>query len=165
MKASRLILVALVTLFIAGPAIARNGWSFYGPWLTHLASDLAQQIDPTQRMVVVQTRVFTPRAEAKVTTACGGFAGIRTFSLLFAVLMAVSWRAMSKPSFLVLYLAAVVLLWLHNLARIVVAIVRGGETHYGTSEMTIVVLIGLLALAVARAGRGPAPAGQYTADQ
>lgn len=150
MKIAGPVLAAFVALFISAPEIVGHQWHAYGPWFTNVVGALARRAAPSQRIVSVGTIVFTPRAEATVTTGCDGFEGIRAFSILFGAVLVLSWRNTAKLRFVVLYLSAVVVLWLHNLARIVVAIIGGGETHYGTSEMMVVVLAGALGLTAFR---------------
>jgi hypothetical protein len=144
------VLAGLVAFFVCAPAVVASHWLVYGPWFTGVVAKVAQGAAPSQRIVTVGTIVFTPRAKATVTTSCDGFEGIHTFSLLFGVLLLLNWRRMARLKFVGLYLSAVALLWCHNAARIVAAIVHGGETHYGTSEMMIVMLAGILAFVAVR---------------
>ena len=127
MKIAGFILAGLVFFFISAPVLVANHWAAYGPWFTDVVSTVAQKAAPAQRIVTLGTIVFTPRAEATVTTACDGFEGIRTFSILFGVVLLLNWRYMANLKFVVLYLSAVLLLWCHNAARIIVAIIQGGE--------------------------------------
>jgi len=150
MKIAGVILAGLVASFIAAPALVTSHWSVYGPWFAGVVGRVAQGVAPSQRIVSVGTIVFTSRAEATVTTSCDGFDGIHIFSILFGLLLLAKWRTMAKAKFVGLYLGAVLLLWLHNAARIVAAVVHGGETHYGTSEMMIAVLAGILAFVAVR---------------
>ena len=120
-------------------------WRNYGPWFTGLVASVAQRAAHSQRIATVGTVVFTPLAEATVTTDCDGFEGIRIFSMLFGVVLLLNWRSVAKFKFVVLYLSAVLFLWCQNAARIVAALIFGGETHYGTREMAIIVLAGILA--------------------
>src|SRR5579864_8598782 len=133
MKVTRFALVILVALFVAAPGIANNHWRVYGPWFTGIAGNLAHKVSPSQRIVVVGTRVFTPHAEATVTMWCDGFQGVRLFSILFGITLLLNWRYATKLRLLFFYVSAIVLLWCRNLAGVILAIVRGGETHYGTS--------------------------------
>jgi hypothetical protein len=149
-KIAGLILAGLVASFISAPAVVTSQWRAYGPWFTDLVGGVAQWVAPSERIVAVGTIIFTPRAEATVTTACDGFEGIRTFSILFGVVLLLNWRRVAQLKFVVLYLAAVLFLWCHNAARIVIAILLGGETHYGSSETMIVVLAGILAFIAIR---------------
>jgi hypothetical protein len=86
-------------------------------------------------------------------TACDGFEGIRTFSALFALILLLNYRRMGTWRFCVLYFLAVSLLFIHNTARVVGAVILGGETHFHTSELMVLALACGLAVAAMRGGR------------
>ena len=155
MKLTRFVLVSFVALFVSAPAAATSHWGIYGPWFASIAGNLARRVSPSQRIVVVGTRVFTPHAEGTITMWCGGFQGIRAFSILFAVALLLNWRNSAKLRILILYIGGVVLLWCRNLAGVTLAIVRGGETHYGTSALAVLVLSIILAIATMRSRSAP----------
>lgn len=146
MKSAAPILAALIASFLWAPVVAASQWGAFGPWFTGVVGHVAQVASPSQRIVAVGTVVFTPRTEVTLTTACDGFVGIRTFSILFGVVFLLNWRSLAKLKFVALYLFAVAFLWCHNVARIAIAIIVGHETHFGTSEIAIAALAGLLAL-------------------
>ena len=151
MRIAKFILVALVAFFVVlAPTLVSSDWDTYGPWFVRGVAGLARQIAPSQRIMTVGTVAFTPTAEVTVGISCDGFAGMRTFSLLFGLILLLTWRRMDAWKFIAMYLAAIAILWIHNAARIVSAIVQGGETHYGSRAIMIVLLAGGLALAAFR---------------
>ena len=98
--------------------------------------------------------MFTPRAIVRVAIGCDGFAGIRTFSILSGLVLLLNYRRMSAVRFCSLYISGVLLLWIHNAARVVRAVVAGGETHYGTSALMVLALaLGLALLAFRKPAR------------
>jgi len=155
LKVARTILIGSIAFFVLwAPALVAAHWSGYGPWFTGAVGWAAQRAAPSQRIVVIGTTVFTPRAEVRVAIGCDGFAGIRTFSILCGLILLLNYRRTSALRFCSLYISGVLLLWIHNAARVVRAVVAGGETHYGTSAMMVLALAFGLALLVFRKPAG-----------
>jgi hypothetical protein len=152
---ARTILIGSIAFFVLwAPALVAGRWSGYGPWFTGAVGWAAQWAAPSQHIVFIGTIVFTPRAIVRVAVGCDGFAGIRTFSILCGLVVLLNYRRMSAWRFCGLYISGVLLLWMHNAARVVRAVVAGGETHYGTSEMMVVALaLGLALVAFRKPGR------------
>jgi len=154
MKMAKPTLLVLMAVSIAAPAIVRNRWPVYGPWLVHQAVCLAQAIAPSQPILVAGTTVFTAQTEMLISTDCSGALGVRTFSIIGAVVLLLNWRYAANFRFLLLYLGSEAILWLYNLARLAFEIIYG-EQQYGVSEIMVVVVAGLLALAAVRMARSP----------
>jgi hypothetical protein len=152
MKTARPVLLVFMAVSIAAPAIVKNVWPVYGPWLAHLAVRLAQEIAPTQHVIVAGTTVFTAQTEMRITTECSGASGVRTFSMIGTVVLLLNWRHAANLKFLLAYLGSVATLWLYNLARLAYEIVYGAQ-QYGVSEIMVVVVSGLLALAAVHMAR------------
>lgn len=152
MKSAKPILLLFMAVSLAAPAIVRDVWPVYGPWLVQLAVRLARDIAPSQQILTVGTTVYTSRTEVHISAACAGAHSMQLFGLVGLAVLLLKRRRAIGYGFLILYLGSLAILWLHNLARLVSAIVYG-ETHYGTSEIIVVALSGLLALAAFRMAR------------
>jgi len=147
LKLSRLILAGLVGFFtLFSPSTLARHWSSYGPWFVRIVGWMARRIAPSQHVIATGTTLSTPWADVHVNPGCAGLTGIRIFSILFGMILILNWRRMARPLFCVLYASAILLLWLHNAARVTATVILGGETHYGTTGVIIVGLAGGLAL-------------------
>jgi hypothetical protein len=132
---ARAVLVGSVFFFVfAAPAAVVGRWSSYGPWFTRIIGFAAHKAAPSQGM----------------GSTCDGFESIRTFSILFGLILLLNYRRMGTFRFCGLYLSAVLLLWIHNAGRVAEAVVLGRETHFGTSVIMILALTCGLALVALR---------------
>jgi hypothetical protein len=153
-KSAKPILLLFMALSIEAPAIVRHLWPVYGPWLVHVAAGLAQDIAPSQHILVAGMIVFTPQTEVLISTECSGAQGVRTLSIIAVVVLLLNWRHATNLRFLLLYLGSEAILWLYNLARLAYEI-SYGQKQYGVSEMMVVIVAGLLALGAVRMARPP----------
>ncbi len=152
MRFVRPILLILVAASIAAPAIVKERWPVYGPWLARLAARLAQDIVPSQHILVAGTTVFTPRTEVLISAECSGAQSIRTFGIIGIVVLLLNWRYAANWRFLILYVGSEAILWLYNWARLAFEILHG-QQQYGVSEIMVVLVSGMLALAAIRMAR------------
>lgn len=150
--AKPILFVVFMAASIAAPAIVKAQWAVYGPWLVHLAARLAQDLAPSQPIIVAGTTVFTARTEMFISAECSGAGGVRAFSIIGVVVLLLNWRYAANFRFLLLCFCSEAILWLYNLARLAYEIVYG-EQQYGVSEIMVVVVSGLLALAAVRMAR------------
>jgi exosortase/archaeosortase family protein len=137
MKASGYVLAGVLALFItAVPYAIRVNWPTLGPhWATAAASFV-----PDAR--TAGDHVLTRDADVTITSQCSGAENIQIFSMLFATVFLMNWKRMQSWKSVLLYLGALAVLALINLARIITIIVRAQETHYGvTNTLGLIVLI------------------------
>ena len=137
MKTSGYVLTLLLALFIVGvPYEIHADWPALGP---HWAKAAAFFV-PGAR--TEGDHVLTGDADVTITSQCSGAENIQIFSMLFATVCLMNWKRMQAWKSVLLYLSALAILALINLARIINIIVRAKETHFGlTNTIALVVLI------------------------
>jgi exosortase/archaeosortase family protein len=137
MKASGYVLGLLLALFITGvPYAIRVNWSTLGPHWARAAASFV----PGAR--TEGDHVITRTADVTITSQCSGAENMQIFSMLFATVFLMNWKRMQSWKSVLVYLSALTVLALINLARIVTIVVRAKETHYGlTNTLALIVLI------------------------
>ncbi len=121
MKLRGAILLTLVLFFIfAFPAIVEAHWTVWGPAYVRLLLAACRQVAPSQRIVQFGTQLYSSSVEVTVLPQCTGLEMLRTYSILFGVVMVLCWRRSQRPLMLMLYLGGLVTLWTANFCRNVV---------------------------------------------
>ena len=137
MKTSGYVLTLLLALFIvAVPYEIHADWPALGPHWAKAAAFFVRGASTEG------DHVITRDADVTITSQCSGAENIQIFSMLFATVCLMNWKRMQAWKSVLLYLSALAILALINLARIINIIVRAKETHFGlTNTIALVVLI------------------------
>ena len=136
LKAPTYVLVALLATFIViAPYFMHANWSTLGPIWARIASAIVPGSHP------VGDHVVTSNVDVVVTWQCSGAENIQIFSMLFATVFLMNWKRMQTWRSVLLYVGALVALFVVNVARIVTIVVRGVETHYGLANIVALALL------------------------
>jgi exosortase/archaeosortase family protein len=139
MKTSGYVLIALLALFVvAVPYEMHAQWGALGPYWAMAASLLVPG------SYASGDHVITPVTDVTITWQCSGAENIQIFSMLFATVFLMNWKRMQGWKSVTLYVCALVVLSIVNLARIVTIVVRAKETHYGLANTLALALLMVL---------------------
>jgi exosortase/archaeosortase family protein len=136
LKAPTYVLVALLATFIViAPYLMHANWNALGPVWARIASAVV----PGSH--AIGDHVLTPKADVVITWQCSGAENMQIFSMLFATVFLMNWKRMQTWRSVLLYVAALVGLFIVNIARIVTIVVRAKETHYGLANTIALALL------------------------
>jgi exosortase/archaeosortase family protein len=139
MKPGGYSLVLLLALFVVGvPYLMHAHWATLGPYWAIAASAFVPG------SYAAGDHVITPVTDVTITWQCSGAENIQIFSMLFATVFLMNWKRMQGWKSVALYVSALLVLALVNLARIITIIVRAKETHYGLANTLALALLVVL---------------------
>jgi exosortase/archaeosortase family protein len=139
MKISGYILVILLALFVvAVPYEMHDHWGTLGPhWATAASFFVPGSYAAGDHVITLVTDVT-------ITWQCSGAENIQIFSMLFATVFLMNWKRMQGWKSVLLYVGALAVLWIVNLARIITIAIRAKETHYGLANTLALALLIIL---------------------
>jgi exosortase/archaeosortase family protein len=136
MKTGGYVLIILLALFVvAVPYEMHAHWATLGPYWATAASFFVPGSYATG------DHVITPVTDVTITWQCSGAENIQIFSMLFATVFLMNWKRMQGWKSVALYLCALAVLSIANLARIITIVVRAKETHYGLANTLALALL------------------------
>jgi exosortase/archaeosortase family protein len=139
MKIAGYILVMLLALFVvAVPYEMHDHWASFGPYWALAASFFVPG------SYAAGDHVITPVTDVTITWQCSGAENIQIFSMLFATVFLMNWKRMQGWKSVLLYVGALAVLWIVNLARIITIAIRAKETHYGLANTLALALLIIL---------------------
>jgi exosortase/archaeosortase family protein len=154
MKIGGYLLIALLALFVvAVPFVVHAHWAELGPYWARAAALFVPGSVP------LGDHIVTPAADVTITWQCSGVENIQIFSMLFATVFLMNWKRMQGWKSVLLYIGALVVLSIVNLARIITIVVRAKETHYGLTNTLALALLIILVWKIKwlRPATGPTP--------
>ena len=136
MKTGGYVLIILLAVFVvAVPYEMHAYWATLGPYWATAASFFVPGSYATG------DHVITPVTDVTITWQCSGAENIQIFSMLFATVFLMNWKRMQGWKSVALYLCALAVLSIVNLARIITIVVRAKETHYGLANTLALALL------------------------
>ena len=136
MKTGGYVLIILLAVFVvAVPYEMHAYWATLGPYWATAASFFVPGSYATG------DHVITPVTDVTITWQCSGAENIQIFSMLFATVFLMNWKRMQGWKSVALYLCALAVLSIANLARIITIVVRAKETHYGLANTLALALL------------------------
>jgi exosortase/archaeosortase family protein len=130
-----LLIILLATFVVVVPYLMHAHWAELGPYWARAAAFFVPGSVP------VGDHVITPATDVTITWQCSGGENMQIFSMLFATVFLMNWKRMQSWRAVLLYLGALVALWIVNLIRIITIVVRAKETHYGLANTIALALL------------------------